>query len=84
MAVIRQAHPAMGSRWREFIEQLLPWFDPRAERQHDRKTEQIRLRSISARIRAERVIDEYRRAAKSASRAGERMIDETRRAGDGR
>jgi hypothetical protein len=72
----------MGSRWREFVENILPWFDATVERSRDRRTEAIRQRSIASRIRAERVIDDYRRASKLASRAGERVIEEARRSDD--
>ena len=44
---------------RRRVEDILPWFD-RAD--HDRRaarTERIRLRSIGARIRVERMIGEY-------------------------
>jgi hypothetical protein len=72
----------MGSRWREFIEDLLPWFDAALDRQRDRRTESIRQRSIASRIRAERVIDDYRRASLLAARAGELVIKEARRTDD--
>ena len=65
MAVTMQAHPAMRNRWRALVEGLLPWYDPVHERLRDVKTERIRLRSIAARILAERVaraVDEYRAA----------------------
>lgn len=84
MATLMQAHPQVRSRWREFVEWLLPWWDPAAERLRNLRTESIRQRSISARIRSERVIDEYRRASRAAGVAGERVIDEARRARDGR
>lgn len=47
-------------RIRRFVEWLLPWYDPEYERQRNRRTEQMRLRSIRARIEAERVRDGYR------------------------
>lgn len=52
----------MRSQWRRFVERLLPWYDPEAERARDARTEAIRLRSIRARIESERVIDAYRAA----------------------
>jgi hypothetical protein len=52
----------MRSRWRRFVERLLPWYDPEAERARNARTEAIRLRSIRARIESERVIDAYRAA----------------------
>lgn len=82
MAHHMQAHPAMRSRFREWVESLLPWFDRVTERQRDRRTEAIRQRSIRSRVRAERVIDEYREASKAHNRAGERVIDEINRADD--
>ena len=69
----------MGNRWRELLDRLLPWFDPAIERQRNARTERIRKRSIVARIRAERVIEEYQQAASAASRAGNRLVKETRR-----
>ena len=65
MAATMQAHPAMRNRWQTLIENWLPWYDPAHERQRDAQTERIRLRSIAARILAERVaraVDEYRAA----------------------
>jgi hypothetical protein len=62
---LMQAHPEMRTKWRRLVEQMLPWYHPERERQRDNQTERIRLRSIAARILAERVgraIDEYRRA----------------------
>ena len=60
---VDQAHRTdMPSPLRALIEHLLPWFDPARERQRNRRTEAIRLRSIHVRIRAERAIAQYRDA----------------------
>jgi hypothetical protein len=59
---VRQAHPTVRRRWHLFIEWILPWWDARAERRRDVKTEGIRQRSIAMRIKAERIIDDYKRA----------------------
>jgi hypothetical protein len=52
----------MRSRWRAFIETVLPWYDPAHERARNRRTEAIRVRSIAIRITAERVIEAYAQA----------------------
>jgi hypothetical protein len=52
----------MRDPWRAFVEWLLPWFDPARERVRDARTEAIRRRSISERIRAERAIGQYDQA----------------------
>jgi hypothetical protein len=43
----------LGHRFRRFIEWLLPWFDPKAEAQRRAETEEVRLRSMHARIAVE-------------------------------
>ena len=72
----------MGNRLREWIDSMLPWYDPALERRRDRHTEAIRRRSIANRIRAERaerVIAEYRVADKVSRAAVGALIDEVRR-----
>jgi hypothetical protein len=71
--------PDIETRLRRFIEDHLPWFDAQAERQRDRRTERIRLRSIAARVRSEKVIAEYRAAERKADAAAESVIKEARR-----
>jgi hypothetical protein len=69
MAVM-QAHPiVMGSRFRAWVERVLPWYDPITEHLRDLRTEQRRRRTISAlhqAERAEQVIDDYRDADRAA------------------
>ncbi len=72
----------MANRWRRLIERMLPWYSPLVERQRDRRTEAIRQRSIASRIKAERVIDDYRKAEAAAHVQGKRLIQEVRRAED--
>ena len=50
------------------VERLLPWFDPEAEQRRTERTEQIRLRAIAARVRSERVMEEYRLADRKVRR----------------
>ena len=69
----------MMGKWRDFVEDILPWFDPIKARVHDRRTEAIRWRSISARIRAERIIADYEQADEAARDEAQKMIDELRR-----
>lgn len=49
--------PPMADRvrdaFRRTVERLLPWFDPELEAERNRRTEEIRQRSIAARIRVE-------------------------------
>jgi hypothetical protein len=52
----------MRNKWRAWIEELLPWYSSARERQRDARTEAIRQRSISLRIRSERVLAQYRDA----------------------
>jgi hypothetical protein len=52
----------MPDRFARIIMRLLPWYEPARERMRNRRTEAVRLRSINARKRAERVIDAYREA----------------------
>lgn len=61
-AFVNQAHPVMRDRWARFVEWLLPWFDPVSEHRRNARTEAIRQRSITTRIRSERVIEQYRQA----------------------
>lgn len=70
----------MASRWRKLIERMLPWFDPLMERQRDRRSEAIARRSTAARMRAERVIEDYRTAEAAARVQGDRLVNEVRRA----
>ena len=69
----------MGNRLREWIDSMLPWYEPVAEAHRDRRTEAIRQRSIASRLRAERVIAAYRAADKVSQAAGQALIDEVRR-----
>lgn len=69
-------------RVRRFIEDRLPWFDPKVERVRNARTERIRKRSIATRVRAERIIEEYRVGSLGRDAAGERVIDEVRRGDD--
>jgi hypothetical protein len=80
----------MGS-WHDLVGRLLPWYDARRERMRDARTEQVVRRSVVARLRARRVIEEYRNAAADVSRsvqaadkAGEAVIEEITRADDER
>ncbi len=59
---VNQAHRVVRNPVRDLIEFFLPWFDPAKERRRDAVTEAIRRRSISERIRAERVIAQYHQA----------------------
>jgi len=58
----------VGNRWRAWVERILPWYDPEAARAHDQRTEAIRLRSIAAQVKSERVMAEYAAAEKRARR----------------
>jgi len=49
----------LPSRIRRIVERFLPWYDPQYEKLRDRRTEQLRLRSIRARIEAEHIRDGY-------------------------
>lgn len=69
----------MADWWRKLIERLLPWYSPAKEHKRDQRTERIRKRSIVARIRAERVIDDYRAAALVSNAEAEKLIKELRR-----
>lgn len=69
----------MGNRLREWVDSMLPWYEPVAEARRDRRTEAIRQRSIASRLRVERVIDAYRAADKVSQAAGQALIDEVRR-----
>ena len=51
--------PMVPNRLRRIVERFLPWYDPQYEKLRDRRTEQLRLRSIRARIEAEHVRDGY-------------------------
>lgn len=66
---VMQAHPRMPSRLRSWIENVLPWWDPRVERLRNARTEAIRRSSMSERIRAERVIAEYEAADRATGDA---------------
>ena len=44
---------------RRMVERILPWYDPSYERLRNRRTEQMRQRSIRARIEAENVRAAY-------------------------
>jgi hypothetical protein len=50
------------SRFHQFVEGLLPWFDPDAEQKRNERTEAIRQRSIRARINVEKLAADYRKA----------------------
>ena len=71
------AHPV--GKWRDVVEVLLPWFDPVRERARNARTESIRQRSVAARQRAERVIEEYERADAAAHVQHKRLVAEVRR-----
>lgn len=51
--------PTMRNTFRRLVERLLPWYDPEVERRRAANTEELRQRSIRARIEAERVRDAY-------------------------
>jgi hypothetical protein len=53
--------------WERAFLALMPWYDARAERERDDHTEELRQRSIAARISAERIRLDYEEAA-AASR----------------
>lgn len=49
----------LPNRLRRLIEAILPWYDPSEERARATRSEALRVRSISARIEAERVRRSY-------------------------
>jgi hypothetical protein len=51
-----------GDRIRRAIERWLPWYSPEDAARGDRRSRRIHLHSISVRIRAEHVVESYRRA----------------------
>jgi hypothetical protein len=64
-------------KWlREFIEGLLPWYNPTEEATRDTRTAYIAGRAAVAGTRAAKVIAEYRRAEARAGAAMEKVIDE--------
>lgn len=65
MFAVMQAHRVMPNRFRSLIEKWLPWYDPDREHRADVGTERIRVKSVAARIFAEKVeraLAEYREA----------------------
>lgn len=60
---------------RSAIEAMLPWYHPADEQARNARTERIARRSVLARMRAQRVIVDYRRAEEVASRAGDRTAE---------
>jgi hypothetical protein len=69
----------MADFWRRLIERMLPWYSPAVERRRVRRTEAIRKRSISARLRAEKVIKEYLAAEAVSDAHAASLIKEVRR-----
>lgn len=57
------------SRLRATVEKLLPWYSAMEAREHDAKTEAIRLRSIAARREGERQREALATAVQNAVRA---------------
>lgn len=47
------------ARFRAFIERVLPWYDPAAERRHRQVTEEIRQHGIRTRLSAEQLRRDY-------------------------
>jgi hypothetical protein len=58
----------LPNRLRRLVERFLPWYSADLERDRDRKTEELRLRSIRARIAVEHIRDGY---ASYAERLGQ-------------
>jgi hypothetical protein len=56
----------MGDRLRRTVERLLPWYNVRAEQYRACRTEQIRRRSIAARIALEHLTPEERARVRAA------------------
>lgn len=57
----------MPNRFRSLVEKWLPWYDPDREQLRDVRTERIRVKSIAARVFAEKVeraLAEYREAGR--------------------
>jgi hypothetical protein len=74
-----QPGDAEGNVWRQLLEKLLPWYNPKVERLRDARSRQVQRRSVVTRARAERIISEYRDADKVADKATEALITEVRR-----
>jgi hypothetical protein len=47
------------SRWRRFVEALLPWYSPEEEARRNAHTQEIRRNAIAARLNAEKVRRDY-------------------------
>jgi hypothetical protein len=56
----------MGDRLRRTVERFLPWYNVRAEAHRAARTEQIRRRSIAARIAIENLTPAERERVKAA------------------
>lgn len=58
----------MRERICAFVARHMPWYDDEAAQQRDDDAEKLRQRSIRARIRAERIQEQYRDADKRLGR----------------
>ena len=56
----------MGDRLRRTVERFLPWYNVRAEEHRARRTEEIRRRSIAARIAIENLTADERERVRDA------------------
>jgi hypothetical protein len=61
-------------RIRRFVERLLPWYDPEAERKRTATTEAIRQRSLTARLTVEHLSPEAALRVRAAYAAYARQL----------
>lgn len=71
--------PRMPNSLRALIERMLPWYQSDLEQERNAKSARVARQSEAARLRAERVIEQYRRASAASRDAGEQLSDEARK-----
>jgi hypothetical protein len=57
----------------DILARIIPWYDPAGQAQRERRTGEARNRAITARIRAEGVVDRVVAVQMSYQRADERI-----------
>jgi esterase/lipase len=62
MAAVQMAHPMARNRWRAWVERVLPYYSPRAERLRNARSEMIARHTATTTDWIKRVIDQYGRA----------------------